>query len=188
MMRLHVHCRNNSTRADFSHQGHHTPICLDCSRNRQHSRQAPGGAGHSRLVLIHFLGTHDSKPNCYKVADIAEYYFVCYKGSRKGTLLPPLKPMQPLPSALVLQVELMGQDGNSITCSGGDTWSLRERPVCSFPPTAPISSVRRRSLAVWISSSPDTILNVPASHSSSTCMQSPRLESQLEPSPPHKWT
>ena len=50
----------------------------------------------------------------------------------------------------------------------GLTWSLRERPVCSFPPTDPMCSVRRLSLAVWMSSSPDTILKVPDSHSCST--------------------
>ena len=33
------------------------------------------------------------------------------------------------------------------------TWSLRERAVCSFPPTGPASSVRRRSIAMWMSSS-----------------------------------
>lgn len=33
------------------------------------------------------------------------------------------------------------------------TWSLRERPVCSLPPSGPMSSLRRRSLAVWMSSS-----------------------------------
>ena len=33
------------------------------------------------------------------------------------------------------------------------TWSLRERAVCSRPPTGPTSSVRRRSIAMWMSSS-----------------------------------
>src|SRR4051794_1748655 len=33
------------------------------------------------------------------------------------------------------------------------TWSLRERAVWSFPPSGPISSVRRRSIAMWMSSS-----------------------------------
>jgi hypothetical protein len=28
------------------------------------------------------------------------------------------------------------------------TWSLRERPVCSLPPSGPISSLSRRSFAV----------------------------------------
>lgn len=39
-------------------------------------------------------------------------------------------------------------------------------PVWSFPPAAPISSVRRRSLAVWMSSSPSLTSKVPAAHSS----------------------
>ena len=34
------------------------------------------------------------------------------------------------------------------------TWSLRLRPVCNLAPTSPISSVTRRSIAVWTSSSP----------------------------------
>jgi hypothetical protein len=33
------------------------------------------------------------------------------------------------------------------------TWSLRERAVCSLPPTAPAISVTRRSIAMWMSSS-----------------------------------
>ena len=33
------------------------------------------------------------------------------------------------------------------------TWSLRERAVCSFAPASPTSSVRRRSIAMWMSSS-----------------------------------
>src|SRR3954469_22426635 len=33
------------------------------------------------------------------------------------------------------------------------TWSLRERAVCSRPPTGPAISVRRRSIAMWMSSS-----------------------------------
>ena len=33
------------------------------------------------------------------------------------------------------------------------TWSLRERAVCSLPPTGPTISVRRRSIAMWMSSS-----------------------------------
>ena len=33
------------------------------------------------------------------------------------------------------------------------TWSLRLRPVCSLAPAAPASSVTRRSMAVWMSSS-----------------------------------
>ena len=38
------------------------------------------------------------------------------------------------------------------------TWSLRERPVCSLPPSGPTSSVSRRSTAMWMSSS--SALNV----------------------------
>lgn len=34
------------------------------------------------------------------------------------------------------------------------TWSLRLRPVCSFFPASPAISVKRRSFAVWMSSSP----------------------------------
>mmetsp|Transcript_23554 Transcript_23554/g.63391 ORF Transcript_23554/g.63391 Transcript_23554/m.63391 type:complete len:210 (+) Transcript_23554:1024-1653(+) len=49
------------------------------------------------------------------------------------------------------------------------TWSLRERPVWSLPPFGPMSSVRRRSFAVWISSSPGLSSNVPAAHSARTC-------------------
>mmetsp|Transcript_542 Transcript_542/g.1973 ORF Transcript_542/g.1973 Transcript_542/m.1973 type:complete len:217 (+) Transcript_542:744-1394(+) len=45
------------------------------------------------------------------------------------------------------------------------TWSFRERPVCSFLPGSPMSSVRRRSLAVWMSSSLGMVWKVPASHS-----------------------
>ena len=33
------------------------------------------------------------------------------------------------------------------------TWSLRERPVWSLPPTGPTISVSRRSIAMWMSSS-----------------------------------
>ena len=33
------------------------------------------------------------------------------------------------------------------------TWSLRERAVCSLPPTGPTISVSRRSIAMWMSSS-----------------------------------
>ena len=32
-------------------------------------------------------------------------------------------------------------------------WSFRERPVWSFPPTAPTFSIRRRSMFMWMSSS-----------------------------------
>jgi len=48
------------------------------------------------------------------------------------------------------------------------TWSLRLRTVWSFPPTGPTSSVSRRSLAVWMSSSPGFISNVEDHHSSWT--------------------
>lgn len=48
------------------------------------------------------------------------------------------------------------------------TWSLRLRPVWSFPPAGPISSVSRRSLAVWMSSSPGLMTNVPPPHSLAT--------------------
>lgn len=51
------------------------------------------------------------------------------------------------------------------------TWSFLLLPVCSLPPTAPMSSVRRRSFAVWMSSSPALITNVPAAHSDATCGQ-----------------
>ena len=63
--------------------------------------------------------------------------------------------------------------GSSTAVAGVDgartrAWSFRDRPVCSLPPTAPTSSLRRRSLAVWMSSSPLTILNDPERHSSAT--------------------
>mmetsp|Transcript_3085 Transcript_3085/g.9212 ORF Transcript_3085/g.9212 Transcript_3085/m.9212 type:complete len:254 (-) Transcript_3085:1071-1832(-) len=49
------------------------------------------------------------------------------------------------------------------------TWSLRDRPVCRRPATSvPTWSPRRRSLAVWMSSSPSTSSNVPAAHSART--------------------
>ena len=44
------------------------------------------------------------------------------------------------------------------------TWSFRLRPVCSLPAAAPMSSCRRRSLAVWMSSSDGWIWKVPARH------------------------
>ena len=43
------------------------------------------------------------------------------------------------------------------------TWSLRERPVCSLPPSGPMSSLRRRSFAVWMSSSSSCGANCGAS-------------------------
>ena len=55
------------------------------------------------------------------------------------------------------------------------TWSFRLRPVCTLPPGAPISSVSRRSFAVWMSSSPSLTANVPASHSPRTCSSPPRI-------------
>ena len=42
------------------------------------------------------------------------------------------------------------------------TWSLRERAVCSLPPTGPASSVSRRSIAMWTSSSSGRNGNVPS--------------------------
>ena len=42
------------------------------------------------------------------------------------------------------------------------TWSLRERAVCSLPPTGPASSVTRRSIAMWMSSSSGRNGNVPS--------------------------
>ncbi len=48
------------------------------------------------------------------------------------------------------------------------TWSLRERAVWSLPPTGPASSVTRRSIAMWMSSSPSANGNVPSPSSRST--------------------
>ena len=48
------------------------------------------------------------------------------------------------------------------------TWSFRERAVCSLPPTGPAISVSRRSIAMWMSSSPSATTNVSASISSRT--------------------
>ena len=48
------------------------------------------------------------------------------------------------------------------------TWSLRERAVCSRPPTGPASSVRRRSIAMWMSSSSAAKGKRPSRSSSST--------------------
>ena len=42
------------------------------------------------------------------------------------------------------------------------TWSFRERPVWSLPPSGPISSVSRRSTAVWMSSSASSKLELAA--------------------------
>ena len=41
------------------------------------------------------------------------------------------------------------------------TWSLRDRAVCSLPPTGPTISVSRRSIAMWMSSSPSANGNEP---------------------------
>ena len=45
------------------------------------------------------------------------------------------------------------------------TWSLRLRPVCNFPPGAPINSDNLRSFAVCISSSDGCNSKRPSSHS-----------------------
>src|ERR1700730_13836239 len=49
------------------------------------------------------------------------------------------------------------------------TWSLRERAVWSLPPTSPTSSVSRRSIAMWMSSSPSANGNEPSVSSCSIC-------------------
>ena len=48
------------------------------------------------------------------------------------------------------------------------TWSLRERAVCSRPPTGPASSVSRRSTAMWMSSSSGANGKRPSRSSAST--------------------
>jgi hypothetical protein len=48
------------------------------------------------------------------------------------------------------------------------TWSLRERAVCSLPPTGPASSVTRRSTAMWMSSSSWSKSKPPLTSSAST--------------------
>ena len=48
------------------------------------------------------------------------------------------------------------------------TWSLRERAVCSLPPTGPAISVSRRSIAMWMSTSSGSNGNSPSSSSRST--------------------
>jgi len=53
------------------------------------------------------------------------------------------------------------------------TWSLRERAVWSLPPTGPSSSVSRRSIAIWMSSSSTWTSNVSSSISFRTAA-SPR--------------
>ena len=56
------------------------------------------------------------------------------------------------------------------------TWSLRERPVWSLPPTGPTISVSRRSTAMWMSSSSSRKSNSPASSSAATASR-PRSSS-----------
>ena len=51
------------------------------------------------------------------------------------------------------------------------TWSLRERAVCSLPPTGPTISVSRRSTAMWMSSSSGRNGNSPASSSASHAVE-----------------
>src|SRR5215208_971511 len=65
-------------------------------------------------------------------------------------------------------------------CRSVATWSLRLRPVWSLPPAGPTSSVRRRSTALWTSSSPSEKANRPASSSPATW---PRPSSRSLPSP-----
>ena len=48
------------------------------------------------------------------------------------------------------------------------TWSLRERAVWSLPPTGPTRSVRRRSTAMWMSTSSGANGNVPPASSAAT--------------------
>src|ERR1019366_8637931 len=52
-------------------------------------------------------------------------------------------------------------------------WSLRLRPVCSLAPTSPAISVTLRSTAVWMSSSPGSNRNSPASSSAPTWSRAP---------------
>ena len=58
------------------------------------------------------------------------------------------------------------------------TWSLRERAVCSLPPTGPTISVRRRSIAMWMSSSGRRNGNSPPSSSSATRSSPPSSSSR----------
>src|SRR4051794_36384375 len=58
------------------------------------------------------------------------------------------------------------------------TWSLRERAVCSRPPTGPTISVSRRSTAMWMSSSSSRNRNSPASSSSATRSSPPSSASR----------
>ena len=57
------------------------------------------------------------------------------------------------------------------------TWSLRERAVCSLPPTGPTISVSRRSIAMWMSSSSSANANEPSS--SSACTRSQAAEQRV---------
>ena len=56
-------------------------------------------------------------------------------------------------------------------------WSLRERPVWSFPPTAPIFSIRRRSMFMWMSSSSIRYGKAPVSSSARTSASPRRIAS-----------
>ena len=58
------------------------------------------------------------------------------------------------------------------------TWSLRERAVWSFPPTAPTISVSRRSTAMWMSSSESRKANSPSSSSAATRSRPPNSSSR----------
>ncbi len=53
------------------------------------------------------------------------------------------------------------------------TWSLRERAVWSLPPSGPRISVTRRSIAMWMSSSPSANSNSPRSSSVATVSRAP---------------
>ena len=54
------------------------------------------------------------------------------------------------------------------------TWSLRERPVWSLPPSGPTISVSRRSIAMWMSSSASSKGNSPPSARPSTASRPAR--------------
>src|SRR5436190_12438844 len=58
------------------------------------------------------------------------------------------------------------------------TWSLRERAVCSLPPTGPASSVTRRSIAMWMSSSSSANGNSCRSSSPATASSAPSSASR----------
>ena len=55
------------------------------------------------------------------------------------------------------------------------TWSLRLRPVWSLAPASPASSVTRRSIAVWMSSSVGANTNVPSASSTPTVSSAARI-------------